>query len=233
MTDHQPKLPPDASGPSPPGKARIMLSFFLPATLREPVLGDLEEEFASRLYASNSLASVHRWYWRQALTSSCLFFWQQRGSVMAYLISVIFFGLMFALAVATGGYGLWYILPPPLLATVPASILLGIGATSMQAARTALKLSFSDSSDCSPQSVRLARRFLCVTGNQFLLVAGVVFFMSAIQWFFGFSQNPDLLTDHSHYANLGFALLPLFYGMAFKCLFYSAEQKLAWKYTVE
>ena len=70
-------------------------------------------------------------------------------------------------------------------------------------------------------------------GYIYCALAGVVFFMSVIQWLFGFSQNPDLLTDHSHYANLGFALLPLFYGMAFKCLFYSAEQKLAWKYTVE
>lgn len=149
---------------------------------------------------------------------------------MAYLISVIFFGLMFALAVATGGYGLWYVMPTPLIATIPASVLLGIGATSTQAARTAFKLSFTDAGEQPPQSVDLARRFLRVTGNQFLLVAGVVFFMSSIQWLFMFSRNPDLLNNPSHYAAFGFAILPLFYGMIFKCLFYSAEQKLMWKY---
>ena len=150
---------------------------------------------------------------------------------MAYLISVIFFGLIFALGVATGGYGLWYIMPPPLIATIPASLLLGIGATSVQAAKTAFKLSFSDSGEQPSQSVDLARRFLHVTGNQFLLVAGVVFFMSSIQWLFAFSQDPELISDPSHYATYGFAILPLFYGTAFKCLFYSAEQKLIWKYT--
>lgn len=149
---------------------------------------------------------------------------------MAYLISVVLFGLLFALAVATGGFGLRYVMPTPLVATIPASLMLGVGATSAQAARTAFKLSFSDAGEHSPQSVKLGRRFLLVTGNQFLLVAGVVFFMSSIQWLFSLSQNPDLLTDHSHYASHGFAILPLFYGMILKCLFYSAEQKLAWKY---
>ena len=149
---------------------------------------------------------------------------------MAYLISVLFFGLMFALAIITGGFGLWYVMPPPLLATIPVSLLLGIGATSVEAAKTAIKLSFRDSSKQPAQSVELATRFLKVTGNQFLLVSSVVFFMSVIQWLFSFSQNPERLSDPSHYATLGFAILPLFYGAAFKCLFYSAEQKLQWKY---
>ena len=232
--------------PGPPPMATKLLSFFLPATLREPILGDLEEEFCQRFdSASNSGGSsrpvssqnysieAYRWYWWQVLHSACLFFWHQRGTVMAYLISVIFFGLMFALAVATGGYGLWYVMPTPLMATIPASLLLGIGATSIQAAKTAFKLSFSDADEHSPHSVGMARRFLRVTGNQFLLVAGVVFFMSSIQWLFMFSQNPELINDPSHYAALGFAILPLFYGMAFKCLFYSAEQKLTWKYAQE
>jgi len=152
---------------------------------------------------------------------------------MAYLISVVFFGLLFGLGVATTGYGLLFILPPPLIATIPAALLLGIGATSVQAAKTAFKLSFSDGGEFPVQSVNLARRFLRVTGNQFLLVAGVVFFMGSIQWLFSFSQDPELLNDPSHYAGYGFAVLPLFYGMIFKCLFYSAEQKLVWKYAQE
>lgn len=233
---------PDQRPPAPPALATRILSFFLPATHRDPILGDLEEEFAQRLCASipgssirssiyrNNAMEAYRWYWWQALQSACLYFWQQRGTVMAYLISVVLFGLLFALAVATGGFGLWYVMPAPLIATIPASLILGIGATSPHAARTALTLSFSDASEPTLQSVKLARRFLCVTGNQFLLVGGAVFFMSLIQWLFSLSRNPELLTDSSHYATFGFAVLPLFYGTIFKCLFYSAEQKLAWKY---
>lgn len=218
---------------SPPGLARSILSFFLPATLRDPILGDLEEEFAQRACSNSNLMEVHRWYWWQVLQSSCLFIWQQRGNVMAYLISVILFGLLFGLGVATTGYGLWFIVPPVLIATIPTSLILGIGATSIQAAKNAFKLSFSDSGEHSPQIVSMACRFLHVTGNQFLFVAGAVFFMGSIQWLFSFSQNPELMNDPSHYAGYGFAILPLFYGMIFKCLFYSAEQKLLGKYVQE
>ena len=149
---------------------------------------------------------------------------------MAYLISVIFFGLIFGLGVATTDFGLWFILPPPLIATIPASLLLGIGATSAQAAKTAFKLSFSDTTEQSTQNIELAQRFLRVTGNQFLLVSGVVFFMGTIQLLFRFSQDAELINNPSHYAAFGFAILPFFYGIMFKCLFYSAEQKLMWKF---
>lgn len=218
-------------GPS--GVAKNILSFFLPATLREPVLGDLEEEFAQRILSTNNLFAVHRWYWWQVLKSSYFFIWQQRGTSMAFLISVIIFGLMFGLALFTSEYGFWLISPPVILITIPASLVLGIGATSFQAAKTAFKLSFSDSDEYPPQSINLARRFLHVTGNQFLLVAGVVFFLGAIQVLFIFSENPELLSNPSHYARYGFAMLPLFYGMIFKCLFYSAEQKILGKYLPE
>lgn len=219
--------------PHPPGLAKSILSFFLPAASREPILGDLEEEFTSRIFATSNFYEVYRWYWWQALQSSCLFFWQQRGTGMAYLISVIFFVFMIALALMTSQFGLWLISPPVIILTVPTALILGIGATSFQAAKSALKMSFSDSSAVSTQEVKLATRFLRVTGNQFLLVAGVAFFLGIIQVLLIFSQNPDLMNSSSHYARYGIAMLPLFYGMIFKCLFYSAEQKLLWKYAAE
>lgn len=220
----------NAGNPSPPGLASGVLSFFLPAALREPVLGDLEEEFAQRVYSNKNLLEVYRWYWWQALKSSCLFFWQQRGTGMAYLISAVFFVFMFGLAIFTTSFGPLFMVVPVIIATIPTSIALGIGATSFQAAKTALWLSFSDSDNHPPQGVSLACRFLHVAGNQFLFVAGAVFFLGFIQIMFNFSQNPELLGDPSHYARYGFAMLPLFWGMIFKCLFYSAEQKLLWKY---
>jgi len=216
--------------PNPPRVARQLLSFFLPATLREPVLGDLEEEFAGRLYSTGSRNQASRWYWRQALQSACQFFWQQRGDGMAYLISAILFLAIIGLALMTSQVGLWLISPPVIILTVPTALILGIGATSMQAARSALAMSLTDAGIRSAADVNLATRFLRVTGNQFLLVGGVAFFLGTIQLLIGFSQNPGLVASGSHFARLGVAMLPLLYGMLFKCLFYSAEQKLLWKY---
>ncbi|MEZ5492302.1 MAG: hypothetical protein R3F50_18620 [Gammaproteobacteria bacterium] len=209
--------------------AESMLSFFLPAVMREPLLGDLEEEFQFRLESSNSSA-VYRWYWAQVLKSTCLFIWIQRGAGMAFFLSVIFFLFVLGAALFTAEFGLWLVSPPVILLLVPTSLILGIGATSSQAAKNAFMLSFSESDQHSRQQIDLASRFLHVTGNQFLLVGGVAFFLGVILLLVSFSQNPLLISEGAQYARYGVALLPLFYGMIFKCLFYSAEQKLAWKY---
>lgn len=230
MTTENPVVSPNGPGIlAPPALASSILSFFLPASLREPVLGDLEEEFVARLLAG-SVGQSNKWYWWQALQSSCLFFWQQRGTGMAFLISVILFILMLGLALMTSQFGLWLISPPVIILTVPTALILGIGATSFKAAKSAMAMSFSDAGAVSQANVNLATRFLRVTGNQFLLVSGVAFFLGFIQLLINFSQNPELMTDSTHYARYGIAMLPLFYGMIFKCLFYSAEQKLLWKY---
>lgn len=233
MTSNEQALQPgNGQNVLPPMIAKSILSFFLPETLRDPILGDLEEEYALRAGDSDSLMRVNRWYWWQVLKSSCLFLWQQRGAGMAYLLSVIFFVLAIFLALVTADFGLWLISPPIIIFIVPTSLLLGIGATSSQTARNAFRLSFSSSCDHSAQTINDACRFLHVTGNQFLLVAGVAFFLGAIQILINFSQNPELISNSSHYFRIGIALIPLFYGLIFKCLFYSAEQKLLGKYAM-
>lgn len=149
---------------------------------------------------------------------------------MAYFVSVIFFLLVIVLAIVTADAGAWLISPPVLLAVVPASILLGVGATSPQAAKAAVRLSFSDAEGTQPEIAVLARRFLQVTGNQFLCVATALFLMGVVLLLVGMSESPEWLSEPARFLRFGTAILPLFYGMIFKCLFYSAEQKLAWKY---
>lgn len=233
LSNQQASQPGNRRDFAPPNLARNILSFFLPATLRDPILGDLEEEFTLRICSNRSLFQVNRWYWWQVVQSSCLFFWQQRGAGMAYLMSVIFFLFIVGLAIATSTYGMWFISPNTIIFVIPTSLILGIGATSFRTAKTALKLSFSDSSEHSPQIVRAACRFLRVTGNQFLLVAGIVFFLGLINVLLIFSQNPELLDDPIHISRYGVGLMPLFYGLVFKSLFYSAEQKLLGRYLPE
>jgi hypothetical protein len=53
----------------PPWLACLLLRLALDPEIAEPVLGDLEEEFAERL-AREGRFRARRWYWKQALTSS-------------------------------------------------------------------------------------------------------------------------------------------------------------------
>lgn len=210
---------------------QAILSFSLPAELRDPVIGDLNEEFLQRSMLENSLVAPVYWYWVQATKSACVFIWQQRGTGMAYFFSVVFFIVMMMLSMATSQFGFWLISPPIFIGLFPLAFVMGIGATSMQACKLGLKASFSDASGHTDEELGLARKFLNVTGNQFLLVAGVIFFLGVIQLLVSFSQNPAMLDDPMRFARYGIALIPLFYGMIFKCLFYSAEQKVLWKYS--
>ena len=130
--------------PVPPSLPRLILSFFLPIKLQDPVLGDLEEEYVARSLTKNSWFQTNGWYWLQALSSACVFFWQQRGTEMAYFISVLFFLAMMILAMATAQFGFWLVSPPILIALIPLALAMGIGATSMQACKLGFKASFSD-----------------------------------------------------------------------------------------
>lgn len=215
---------------NPPHAATQILAFFLPASLREPILGDLEEEYTHLFQSSASAAHGLRWYWWQVAQNVGHFFWKQRGTAMAYLISVAFFIFMFGMAVLTSGFGQWYLMPPVIILTVPTSLLLGIGASSIQAAKNAFSLSFSESTEHSPQVIRMAVRFLSVTGNQFLLVSGIGVVVGVVQVLMMASSDPSIMEDASIYNRYAMAILPLFYGVIFKSLFYSAEQKLIGRY---
>jgi hypothetical protein len=55
---------------APPRLARGLLLLSLPASERESIPGDLEEEFAILLASGTSVAAARAWYWRQARRSA-------------------------------------------------------------------------------------------------------------------------------------------------------------------
>jgi hypothetical protein len=58
-----------AAVPQPPRLARTLVGWFVPASEREFVLGDLEETFAARVAAGAGRRAARRSYWRAALSS--------------------------------------------------------------------------------------------------------------------------------------------------------------------
>jgi|GEM_PF-7049463 len=57
---------------SPPSFAVLLLTWILPATILEAILGDLMEEFDERAKANNKAARV--WFWQQATHTSMIYF---------------------------------------------------------------------------------------------------------------------------------------------------------------
>ncbi len=57
---------------SPPKFPTSFLNWALPKNLREPILGDLSEEYIQHISRENT-ATANLWYWHQALKTSFLF----------------------------------------------------------------------------------------------------------------------------------------------------------------
>jgi len=57
---------------SPPNFPSMFLNWALPKNLREPILGDLSEEYIQHISREN-IASANIWYWHQALKTGLLF----------------------------------------------------------------------------------------------------------------------------------------------------------------
>ena len=56
-----------------PRMARLVLRLFVPATERETVLGDLEEEFRTQVEPRLGRSRAHAWYWKQAVSLAVMY----------------------------------------------------------------------------------------------------------------------------------------------------------------
>lgn len=61
----------------PPWRAVAIMDFLLPHSNRESLIGDLEEEYRTRILNSYSLRTARRWYWWQALRSVLAVIWER------------------------------------------------------------------------------------------------------------------------------------------------------------
>jgi hypothetical protein len=59
-----------------PSSARLLL-LLIPRKVRENLVGDLEEEFLTRVLPNYGLTLARKWYWQQVITSLCPILWEQ------------------------------------------------------------------------------------------------------------------------------------------------------------
>lgn len=210
---------------SPPSMAVKLLDWCLPANVKEYIIGDLYEEFYQRERSDNQ--GLFIWFWKQTLNTCLLFMWKERGGIMAFLVSVLLFVALTLMAMLLGGELKFFWDAPSFLLVFPPAVAFGIASSSIKASKESIALSFTDQLHPEIKDVNGACHFLRVTGNT-AIYAGI--FTTMIGWVaiagninaeeFGKMFGPAFAVS----------ILTLMYGVGFKLICYTAEQKIQFKY---
>jgi len=203
----------------PPKIASKFLSWALPDYIREPVLGDLSEEYLQRI-ANNKLLAANYWYWRQAMKSGTQFMFKtQRGFVMFIFSILVFLGFTL-MAMVLGGSIDIYIDAQSVLIIFPPAFAFTLAATSLKEVKQAFTILFGNDASQNVQAYKSSQRVFSVLGY-----TGVVLgmFMTLIGWVAMGTNMDDINAFGPAFA---ISILTLVYGMALKMLCYVAEQKI-------
>jgi len=203
----------------PPKIPSQFLSWTLPENIKEPVLGDLSEEYLQRL-SKNTRSTANYWYWRQAIKSGSQFMLKtQRGFIMFIFSMLLFFGFTL-MAMLLGGGIVMYIDMQSILIVLPSALAFTFASTSIHDVKKAISVLLSNDIHQDEQVYRLSKRIFSILGNSGL-VLGV--FMTLIGWV-AMGTNLDNLNAFG--PAFAISILTIVYGLALKMVCYVAEQKL-------
>jgi hypothetical protein len=208
-----------------------LLYLILPSELRDPLMGDLHEEFGEQVVPRYGPSKARWWYRRQVLKSIRYYIFKKRGDIMFFLLSVLVF---IGLSVLAGlmGSGLRMIINlPSLIGVIVPSFIFALAATSFQSWKRCLKLLLLNLDGPSKKEVFECSRFLKVFGNMCVIMGGYFSLLGIIQLLTGIdfrSANSEVM-----YHAFSVALIALFYGIALKSIFYVADQRLQNKFLDE
>jgi len=203
---------------SSPKTARLILEFALPEHLKEPVIGDLEEEFNHRS-TSQTLFSCQLWYWRQATTTAFHFINHTKKAILMFLLSVIFFGLLTYFAMYLGGGISAFFDLPSIVITLPPALLFTLAVTSKTSFGQAMSILFSGHAN-SLKQVRESLMVFNVLGNTSLWLGGL---MTVVGWISIGSHLTEIAAFGQAFA---ISILTLFYALVIKLVCYVACQRI-------
>lgn len=162
---------------SPPRIAEALLEKVLPADLKEPLLGDLEEEF-QQIQFNQSKQACQIWYWRQALLTSFHFFSQTQKALIMFAFSVLFFAALTIFAMELSGGSSMFFDVPSLIITLPPALVFTLAVTSPGNVKQAFSCLFSGHVD-SLRQVKSSAMVFNVLGNSCLWLGAL---MTLLGW---------------------------------------------------
>lgn len=212
-----------------PRLSEIILSIVLPKDLREYIMGDLYEEFFYEILPACGTGKARRWYRGQVIKSIRFYLLKKKGDIMFFLFSIFIFIAFSVIATVVGKSGAYILvnIPSFIIVIIP-SFLFAVAATSVRAWKLGLKLLIIDQDYTDQREIAEATRFMNVFGNMSLYLGFFFTILGSIQTLTGadFSggASGNICKAYSVF------ILTLFYGIAFKSIFYVAEQKLRNKF---
>lgn len=216
--------------PSPPGIATSILNLCVPANIRPHLIGDLYEEYQQERLPESGPLRANLWYWKQTLLCSYEFLNKQRGGIMAFLFSVVFFVSMMVLIIVMSAGPDAFINVPSAMVIFPTAFIIGIGVTSVQSMKWSFKLLISEQVDVTRRDIKMACKYLNVSGNCSMLLGYIGTVVGAVA--IAESVSADEFSKVIGPAT-AVGLLTLLYGLFFKILCYAAEQKIEIRYLEE
>ena len=209
----------------PPRLVERLLCWTLPNELKEPILGDLAEEFQHRQLINR--INARHWYIRQALTTSNQFIWQTKRGLVMFSLSIVIFTAVSLMAFwfSSEDFSL-FIDIPSLLLIFPPALFFALAATSVKDMKSGLKSLINDELDLSQLELTHAKQFFDVMGNSALLMGFFTTFIGAIAMASHISADAFNEVFGPAFA---VCVLVLMYSFGLKTLCYVAAQKIQYK----
>jgi hypothetical protein len=209
---------------NPPRLMEKFLRWTLPTELKDPILGDLAEEYSC--LAEQAPLKANYWYARQAMSTGLQFLTKTKRGLIMFLLGMIVFVSMIAMAMILSGEIMMFVDIPSFLIVVPPAFMLTLASSSKQSRSHAIKLMLSENLDLGKAELHAAKQVFTTFGNMNMLmgwigvIIGTIAMASTIN-----GENISQLFGSA----FAVCVLTLFYALLIKALCYAAEAKIQFK----
>lgn len=205
----------------PPKLIETFLHWSLPAELKEPVLGDLAEEYSELILRQPLKANY--WYTRQALHTGLQFLTKTKRGLIMFLFGILGFLAVVMMGMIQSGDLSMFVNVPSLLIVFPSALLITIAATSKQSRRNAYSVLFNDDLTLNKTELKAAKHVYTTFSNMNILMGVIGVIIGAI------AMSSNMQDMSSFGPAFAVCLLTLFYALLMKALCFAAEAKIQFK----
>ncbi|MCC2604414.1 hypothetical protein [Planctobacterium marinum] len=206
----------------PPQITERFLTWCLPTELKEPVVGDLAEEYSQKLQSQDYLTAL-AWYQRQAVRTAVRYLWQNKRGLLMFILGLLTFLATLLMAIMFSGEVGIFINVPSILVVYPPAIFLTIGICSAQTCKTALRLLFDNELIMDITELKAAKHVYTILGNSSLWLG----FMGLVIGGVAIAIDVNEIIEHQMLGPaIGISILTFMYGLIPKVICYIGEQKI-------
>lgn len=197
------------------------LVWTLPSELKEPISGDLLEEYNHRAQQHQSAAA--KWYLSQVVRTSWRYLKQTKQGIIMFIFGILTFIAVTLMAMIMGGGLEMFIDIPSIILVLVPSLLFSITVCSWHDIKKGISLVINDEQEVTQQQLKKSQKAYRVLGNTAMLTGWFATIIGAV-------AIANHANEEDFFMNLGPAMavcvLTLLYGVGIKTVAYVVEQRL-------